>query len=103
MTRSVQFLLTSSLKVYARSAIDRGSWARWPPEPGGESSVMGSRAPTDSGIAASAADVPSITDAPKGLAVVAVAETILHIAPGTRSEGVQPLRQNEQVKLLGQA
>ncbi len=65
--------------------------------------MSGSLAPADSGIVASAADVPSITDAPKGLAVVAAEQTMLHIAPGTRSEGVQALRQNEEVKLLGQA
>ena len=62
-----------------------------------------SRAPGDSGIVASAEDVAGITDAPEGLAVVTVEQTILHIAPGTRSEGFQPLHQDEQVKLLGQA
>ncbi len=70
---------------------------------GAEPEVSGGGAPADSGIVASAEDVPGITDAPKGLAVVDVALTILHIAPGTRSERIQELRQDEQVKLLGQA
>ena len=72
-------------------------------EQGENPSESRSRAPADSGIAASAEDVAPITDAPKGLAVVAVEQTILHIAPGTRSEGFQPLHQDEQVQLLGQA
>ncbi len=74
-----------------------------PSDEGEDVSGSRSRAPGDSGIAASAADVPGIMDAPKGLAVVAVEQTILHIAPGTRSEGIQALRQDEEVKLLGQA
>ncbi len=73
------------------------------PDGGGGLSASGSRAPSDSGIAASAADVPAIMDAPKGLAIVGVEQTFLHIAAGTRSEGVQVLRKDEQVKLLGQA
>ena len=70
---------------------------------GADGGASGGRAPADSGIIASPEDVPGITDAPKGLAVVDAALTILHIAPGTRSERIQELRQDEQVKLLGQA
>ncbi len=82
---------------------DGVSNAGLPSNQGDEPPGSWSRAPADSGIAASAADVSSITDAPKGLAIVAVEQTILHIAPGTRSEGFQSLRRDEQVKLLGQA
>jgi hypothetical protein len=59
--------------------------------------------PEDSGVDTKAAAVPSISDAPEGLGVVIVPQTSLHIAPGSRTEVVQTLRADEQVKLFGQA
>ena len=59
--------------------------------------------PEDSGVDTKAAAVPNISDAPEGLGVVIVPQTSLHIAPGSRTEVVQTLRADEQVKLFGQA
>ncbi len=48
-------------------------------------------------------EAPQITDAPKGLAIVIVDETSLHVGPGARTEVIQVIEHDEQVRLFGQA
>jgi hypothetical protein len=61
-----------------------------------------SQAPGSSG-ADGQFDAPQITDAPKGPAIVIVDETRLHVGPGARTEVIQVIEHNEQVRLFGQA
>ena len=86
---------------------DRGESAGSAPAPAGSApaplvTAIGG-VPAESGVDTKAAAVPNISDAPQGLGVVIVPETSLHIAPGSRTEVVQTLREEEQVKLFGQA
>ena len=58
--------------------------------------------PATSGVDADA-PIFNISDGPKGVGLIIVSATDLHVAPGVRTEVVQRLEQDEQVKLLGQA
>jgi hypothetical protein len=62
-----------------------------------------SQAPLLNGATTPAADMPAITDAPKGLAVVLADHTDLYVAPSARADVVHTLQRDEPVKLLGQA
>jgi uncharacterized protein YraI len=73
------------------------------PPPAPVVAAPGSQAPANSGVNTASSDVPNITDAPKGLGVVIVDTTDLHVAPGARTEVVQALRHDQQVRLFGQA
>lgn len=72
------------------------------PSSGAPSPAPNSQVPAVSGVSGDAS-VPRITDAPKGIGVVIVTETDLHVGPGARTEVIVRIKEGEQVKLFGEA